>query len=117
MTDHDVCHSLEELVLHLRGELVADYTPDTVAWRIQDRWKETLAHTVPRPSNSDLTGVLRTIMNSLEVRTRMTPGGRGYLSFLIDFLKKTGFNVRRLSPDEMVRPIEEEDLDEDEEAE
>ena len=46
-------------------------------------------------------------MGSLDVRTRMTPGGRGYLSFLIGFLGKLGFAARRMAPDEMIAPIDE----------
>ena len=42
LTDRDVRESLADLVLHLRGESAPDYTPDMVAWRIQERWKEVL---------------------------------------------------------------------------
>jgi hypothetical protein len=107
LTDREVRKSLEGLVLHLRKESPLDYTADCVASRIQERWKDALPRQNPRFSHSDLSGVLRTIMKSLDVRTRMTPGGRGYLSFLIGFLGKAGFQVRRAAPDELVVPIEE----------
>ena len=115
MTDRDVRQSLEDFILHLRGESAPSRTQDMLAWRIQENWKETVAEQIPRPSNSDLSGVLRTIMGSVDVRTRMTPGGRGYLSFLIGFLGKMGVHVQRVSPDSLVTPLIEDFSDNEDE--
>jgi len=100
LTDKDVRQSLEDLVLHLRGQTGPNYVPDLVVGRIQDHWKEALARRMTLVSSTDLAGILRTIMSSLNVRTHMTPGGRGYLDFLIGFLSKAGFDTQRISAEE-----------------
>ena len=116
LTDRDVRKSLEAFVLHLRGDTPQASLPDLVANRIQAHWKLAAEKQVTRPANADLSGVLRTIIASLDTRTVMTPGGRGYLGFLIGFLGKVGFNVKRIAPDTLVVPIDEAD-EEDEEDE
>ena len=74
MTDRDVRHSLEAFVLQLRAGTTPKETSDLVAWRIQDHWKDAVTRQEPRPSHADLTGVLRTIIGSLDTRkpTRWT---------------------------------------------
>jgi len=120
-TDRDVKHDLEDLVRELRGEKKRkDRTPDEeeeaeslFLARIRWHWEQTLDRVSFRPSDSDLAGVLRTIIDSLNVRTHMTPGGRGYLIFIEDFVGQMGFAVREISPEDLdeleVRPSPDED--------
>jgi hypothetical protein len=113
LTDAEVVASLEYLIRRLRGEQVEppaqnpqtdgeDGQPeDLTAWRIQAHWDEFFADH-PRPSNADLAGVLRTILNSVDVWSHRGPSARGYLHYLEGFMGKLGFEVEVLRGDEEV---------------
>jgi len=110
MTDAQVKESLEYFVRRLRGEdpeipedAVTDRDEDNprdyLSECIQEHWNDLQPHLDFRPANADLGGVLRTIIDSLNTRTRVTPGGRGYLLFLGPFLEKAGFRIEPASDD------------------
>jgi hypothetical protein len=101
LTDRQVEASLDLLVRQLRGETSTPST-DLIGSRIRAHWAECLPSQPFRLSNDDLTGILRTLLGSVRVRTRMTPGGRGYLEYLTRFLAKLGFNARSVSPEELL---------------
>ncbi len=107
ITDRHVLNSLEYLVLELQerrpdspppGNPTTDssqgQSKDLIASRIQAKWEELFA-TEPRPATTDLTGVLRTIMNSVQTRGSMYGQDRGYLDFLIEFLGRISQPKRR----------------------
>jgi hypothetical protein len=103
MLDAEVLASLEDLVLELRGQASArqDDQPadDVIGLNIKERWRA-FFQTRPRHSNSDLAGILRTIMSSVQTRTHMRPGGRGYLEFLRGFLAQAGVRVNKLTAEQ-----------------
>ncbi len=109
ITDRDVKHHLEELVRELRGERRRKVEGEgeekalehVVIARIRDHWQSKRDSVMFRPTDSDLAGVLRTIIDSLNVRTHMTPGGRGYLDYIEGFLGELGFTARKASPEEL----------------
>jgi len=112
LTDQQVKHSLEYLVRQLRGEMpplppgnpvmgeAEGEGEDLVTHRIRTNWEDLLPKLGFHPSNSDLAGVLRTILDSLNTRTQMTPGGRGYLDFLPGFLGQMGVETEVYEDDE-----------------
>jgi hypothetical protein len=101
-TDAQVKASLEYFVLRLRGEdpeipddaaVLGDEDDhrDLLTEEIQAHWEKLQPTLDFLPARADLGGVLRTIISSINTRTRVTPGGRGYLIFLGPFLEKAGF--------------------------
>ena len=111
LTDAQVKASLEYFVRRLRGQepeipegaLLTgedDNPRDSVTEHIQEYWDELQPKLDFLPTRADQAGVLRTIITSLNTRTRMTPGGRGYLEFLGPFLAKAGFEVETQSAEE-----------------
>src|SRR5262249_49884067 len=104
LLDEDVLVGLEDMVLELRGEGRTDVeeTDDSewfLPWNIKKRWQE-LFENRSRHSNSDLAGILRTIMNSVRIRSSMRPGGRGYLDFLKGYMADLGVRVQKLGKEE-----------------
>jgi hypothetical protein len=112
LTDREVEQSLDYMILKLRGEKP---TPpvnhsqveigngekgDLVASFIERRWEELFADR-PRHSNSDLSGVLRTILSSIKTRSHPSPNSQSYLQFLEKFLKNIGVRVEAVRRDEM----------------
>jgi hypothetical protein len=111
MTDTQVKESLEYFVRRLRGEDPEipedaaidgdeDNPRDYLSECIQEHWNDLQPHLDFRPANADLGGVLRTIIDSLNTRTRVTPGGRGYLLYLGPFLEKAGFHIEPADDDD-----------------
>ncbi|HEV3263679.1 MAG TPA: hypothetical protein VG013_42985 [Gemmataceae bacterium] len=103
LTDREVEKSLEYLVLQLRGEQPAPPADnpkakvegefeDMIAWRIKANWAQLFAEQ-PRHSNTDLAGVLRTILGSIKVWSRPAPDSRGYLHYIEGFLNQAGIQV------------------------
>jgi hypothetical protein len=121
MTDQDVKRSLENLVLELQGKTSSplpsasaqDSTEpdpeDLIVSRIKHHWRELFAEK-PRHSNSDLAGVLRTILDSVRIQSSSRLGPRGYLQYLEGFLRQMGVDIRVVDGPEF-------DGDEDESAE
>jgi len=67
-------------------------------WNIRRSWEE-LFRTEPHPGLERLTGVLRTILGSIEVWSTPSPDSRGYLSYVEGFLRNAGVSVSNISPD------------------
>lgn len=122
LTDRDVIRSLQALVLELqhRNEGAAAVSPeadrqepqDLIAIRIKQNWEDLFADR-PRLPNSDLTGILRTIMHSIRIRSQMAGSSRGYLNFLGGFLQEAGVDVHEVSPGDELGLVEEGSYDED----
>jgi len=110
LTDRQVVKSLEYLILQLRGEQsaapadnprveVEGGSEDMIAWRVKDNWADLFADR-PRHSNTDLAGILRTILGSIQVWSRPVPDSRGYLHYIEGFLSQAGVRVEVLGPEE-----------------
>jgi hypothetical protein len=104
LTDRDVEASLEQLILQMREgplppleEAGDDDEKDLIVWNIGRHWEE-LFRTEPHPGLERLTGVLRTILGSIEVWSTPSPDSRGYLSYVEGFLRKAGVSTK-ISPD------------------
>jgi hypothetical protein len=119
MTDREVAKSLETFIRELRGEKAppaaaasgeAEAPEDMVVWMIKNHWRDHFA-TNPRHSDTDLAGILRTILNSLRLRSARSIGDRGYLDFLTGFLGQLGVHVRQISPDTMIREVPDDDAE------
>lgn len=108
LTDAEVERSLEYLVLELRGQkparLPTDFNverpdglrDDMISRKILEFW----AMNHVRHAPADLSGILRTIWNSVRTRHSMGAGPRGYLTFLDGFMTQAGQGYERLEPDE-----------------
>jgi hypothetical protein len=110
LVDGQVLKSLEYLVLELQSrkpehpptgnptfDLPDGQKDDLIASHIKAHW-ERLFTTEIRHPNSDLTGILRTLMSSVQTRGSMYGHERGYLDFLIEFLGKIERGVGRSRP-------------------
>jgi hypothetical protein len=106
LTDRQVEKSLEYLILELRGqkpgpppahhllvEVGDNQKDDLVAHQIKSNWRILFAQR-PGHSKSDLTGILRTILSSIKVRSHPGPDSQGYLYFIEKFLGNLGVDVR-----------------------
>jgi len=120
LTDREVEKSLEYLILQLRGEQpeppannprvdLEGESEDMIAWRIKEHWAELFADK-PRHSNSDLAGILRTILGSINVWSRQAAEARGYLHYIEGFLGEMGVHV------EVQKPAEDHGAEEDADA-
>ncbi|MFO0947617.1 MAG: hypothetical protein U1D30_17115 [Planctomycetota bacterium] len=65
---------------------------DFLIWSIGDQWRQ-MADQGEVVSTKDLIGILRTVLDSLEVWTTGGKGSRGYLIYLEGFVKKLGVPV------------------------
>jgi hypothetical protein len=104
LTDRDVEIALTNLIGALREGPLAPMDDATtprfdlddraaiVEWCIRRNWA-IYAETAELPGRSDLAGVLRTILASLETRRSMTLNARGYLNYLEGFMKQLGARV------------------------
>ncbi len=116
LTDRAVRSALEKLVLQMRRgplppleegaaiELTPGQEEELIVPRIRSHWKEL----APRPRPDDLIGVVRTLLNSINVWTSPGPESRGYLHYIEGFLKKQGVSVDKVSPEGGVLPGPEE---------
>jgi hypothetical protein len=71
-----------------------------VAHQIKAHWRELFAGRTWH-SKSDLSGILRTILSSVKVRSHPGPDSQGYLVFIERFLGKLGVNVRRVNKEDL----------------
>src|SRR5262249_29306947 len=113
LNDHDVHRSLVYLVRRLRGEdpPLPENTPhgfrvegregDLIAESIRDRWQHLFDAGDRVYSVEERTGVLRTILGSVELHARPVPDSRGYLDFIARFLGQAGFSLRRVHPGDL----------------
>jgi hypothetical protein len=110
-TDRDVEKSLEKLIFEMRegrmppsietGSIANADQPaeDLISWNIRRNWDD-LFQTQPRPNVDKLTGVLRTILGSMETWSTPAPSSQGYLYYLEGFLKRAGASVEGISPED-----------------
>ncbi len=109
LTDRHVEQSLEYLALELRGEkparpphgflaaLRGGGPEDLLAERIKESWRQGQVH----HSLQDLSGIARTLWQSVRIRNGMGIGPRGYLDFVGDFLGDLDLSYERLDPEEL----------------
>lgn len=103
LTDRDVQQRLVAFVEMLRHGPLEPVDPqrefhvdagqeaDLVIELIRTNWQRYLADH-PNPGRDNLIGILRTILGSIE--THRSSSGRGYLDFLIGFMRKLGVQLR-----------------------
>lgn len=114
LTDHNVRSALETLILQIRQgtlsspEEIGQYEPegtaeDLVIWNIRRNWQD-LFQTTPHPGRSNLVGLLRTILGSIECWGSIAPESRGYLRYIEGFLKKVGVSVELVESETMALP-------------
>lgn len=117
LVDGQVLKSLEYLVLELQARK-PDHPPDgnptfdlpdgqkedVIASHIKAHWDRLFENEVRHP-NSDLTGILRTLMYSVQTRGSMYGHERGYLDFLIEFPGQMGPLARSVQPRVMIVDI------------
>lgn len=119
LTDRDVEAGLKHLIRELRSK---SYQPaeereeievkpggemELLQWHIKYRWDELFTRQ-PHHSNSELAGILRTILASIETWATPSPDSRGYLNYIQGFLTQAGVRVERV-------PIEGGEWEEEEE--
>ena len=121
ITDDDVEHDLNQLIVDLGGAPVAElmYSPPDseeeeprrghAGALILFRWRD-LREEGKLPSRDDLIGVLRSILGSLQTWRTRSASSRGYLNYLEGFMQKLGVSVQAVSKDG--EPTEDEPLDE-----
>lgn len=119
LTDRDVEASLKRLIRKLRSgsyqpaeerqevEAGAGGETELLHWNIKHNWDDLLERH-PRHSNSELVGILRTILGSIETWSIPSPDSRGYLNYIEGFLTQAGVQVERI-------PVEGEEWEEEEE--
>jgi len=116
LTDHNVRSALERLILQIRRGTLSSpeeigldedegegTVEDLVIWNIRRNWQD-LFQTEPPPGRSNLVGVLRTILGSIECWGSIAPESRGYLQYIEGFLKNAGVSVEAVGPETMVMP-------------
>lgn len=110
LTDHNVRSALKTLILQIRqgtlpspeeigiddGECGGETIEDLVIWNIRRNWQD-LFQIEPYPGRSNLVGVLRTILGSIECWGSIAPESRGYLRYIGGFLKKVGVSVELIA--------------------
>ena len=119
LTDNDVEHDLNQLILDLGGAPVAELihaAPDNegpergpAGAMVLFRWQE-LRDQGMLPPREDLVGVLRSILRSLATWRARSGSSRGYMNYLEGFMRELGVSVQAVSKDG--EPIEDEPLDE-----
>ncbi len=117
LTDREVVAALERLILHARRKgiprqeemqeqgLTTDTVEDLIIGMILGNWQQ-FFETKSWPSRDQLVGVLRTIRGSIDAWTSVSPKSRGYLEFIVDFLRKTGCTVEQVPADYRLMPVE-----------
>jgi hypothetical protein len=106
MTDASVVAALELLIERLRAgnlppppeanerRIPADLDDeDGIIWHIRDHW-QMLAEAGSLPRRADLVGILRTILNSVEIWHAKGILSQGYLRYLEGFMKQSGASVQ-----------------------
>ncbi|SIO13712.1 hypothetical protein SAMN05444166_2649 [Singulisphaera sp. GP187] len=109
LTDDDVEAAIEQLVIQMRdGSLPPESESDEVTItdggeedliiaNIRRNWRY-LDEAGELPGRNDLIGILRTILNSIEIWRSQTLHPQGYLHFIEGFVKKVGVTVQRVIP-------------------
>lgn len=106
LTDWEVVTSIKNLIRELRSKsyqlaeegdearVESSDETDMVQWSIKHNW-DNLFTEHPRHSDTELVGILRTILGSVEVWSTYSPNSRGYLNYIEGFLSKAGVQVER----------------------
>ena len=90
---HDLRHAGPDLLSSTGDEnAIVSPGPDLIRTRILQNWSHKF-ETRPQPPRSDLAGILRTIVHSLDLWTAKNPNARGYLNYLEGFLSQLGVEV------------------------
>ena len=120
LTDDEVEAAIERMVIQMReGPLpplpetdVITITEggeeDLVITNIRRNW-QIMAEEETLPGQDDLIGMLRTILNSIQIWRSQSLHSRGYLRYVEGFMKKLGVSVRKATPDLKPLPEPEED--------
>lgn len=107
LTDWDVEAGLKHLIKELRSgsyqpaeeleemEVETGEEKELLCWAIKRNWDELFTEQ-PRHSNSELVGILRTILASIETWSTPSPNSRGYLNYIEGFLTKAGVRVEKI---------------------
>lgn len=110
LTDQHVKAALSQLIGDLRRhsyqpaefqEMVTiepESYADLVIWNIRRNWDD-LFQAQPRHSNTELVGILRTILSSVETWATPSPNSRGYLNYIEGFLAQGGVRPQLLPMD------------------
>lgn len=109
LTDNDVQHAIEHLVVQLRkgmpltsdeteGEIVYEDERDLLVKSIHRRWAE-LSEAGVLPGRDDLIGILRTTLNSIGIWSMGGARPQGYLHYIEGFMKRAGVSVRVVDED------------------
>jgi len=113
LTDRDVEATLKRLIRELhsgpyqpaeqRDEVEVELSSERelLHWNIKRNWDDLFTEH-PGHSNSELVGILRTILGSVETWSTPSTDSRGYLNYIEGFLTQAGVRVERL-------PIEDEE--------
>lgn len=111
LTDQQVKAALTQLIGDLRrhGYQPAEHQEmvtvepetyvDLVIWSIRRNWDD-LFHEQSRHSNTELVGILRTILGSVETWATPSPDSRGYLNYIEGFLAQGGIRPQLIPMDE-----------------
>jgi hypothetical protein len=120
LTDAAVRAALEKLVLQLRHgplspleevhlQYVVGEEENLLADNIRRAWQEFFE--TDRPWSLDVqSGVLRTLLGSVETWSSPSPHSRGYLQFLEGFMKKAGVRIEAFNESGEALPGPEEDV-------
>jgi hypothetical protein len=118
LTDHHVSAALEAMVEAMRTGPLPDVDSaegvsyevgketELISRLIRINWHRDFAHSL-RPATGVLTGILRTLLNSINTFTTPSPTSRGYLSYITGFLRKAGVEVHRASSEGEIEEEEE----------
>jgi hypothetical protein len=109
ITDDDVQEGLVELIEDLRARPVAELIFDdqsddeevveaSIPRLILNDWRD-LLEARRLPGRSDLIGILRTILGSLETWRAQSASARGYLNYLEGFMNEMGVSIQVASED------------------
>ena len=110
LTDDDVEAAIERMVVLMRqralspisdaGDATFTYggEQDLVIANILRNWRY-MAEAETLPGRDDLIGVLRTILNSIQIWRSQSLHSQGYLRYIEGFMKKLGVNVMRVTKD------------------
>jgi hypothetical protein len=110
LTNDEAQKAFEDLVLQLRRGLSPTLKPDEprptlqpgqasafLIWNIRRHWTEYFA-TESSVATSDLIGVLRTLLYSIEAHEWKTGRQRGYVAFIENFLEERGLDRQAQLP-------------------
>jgi len=110
LTDDEVEAAIERLVIQMRQgslpplsetetlTLTEGGEEDLVVANIRRNW-QIMAEEGTLPGRDDLIGMLRTILNSIQIWRSQSMHSQGYLRYVEGFVKKLGVTVRRVTPD------------------